>query len=55
MENEILVYVDLQGTPNLVGRLWMRSRKDREASLDESRMRTWAPLMSWKWSHRNPI
>jgi serine/threonine-protein kinase HipA len=30
MDREVLVYVDLQGTPLLVGRLWARLRKDRE-------------------------
>lgn len=35
MENEILAYVDLQGTPHLVGRLWMRTRKDRESATFE--------------------
>jgi serine/threonine-protein kinase HipA len=35
MENEILVYVDLQGAPHLVGRLWMRTRKDRESATFE--------------------
>jgi hypothetical protein len=29
MDKETLVYVDLQGTPHLVGRLWARTRKDR--------------------------
>ncbi len=32
MDNEILVYVYLQGTPHLVGRLWARTRKDRESA-----------------------
>lgn len=35
MESEVLVYVDLQGTPHLVGRLWMRTRKDRESATFE--------------------
>ena len=35
MEKEILVYVDLQGTPHLVGRLWARMRKDRESATFE--------------------
>jgi serine/threonine-protein kinase HipA len=35
MDNEILVYVDLQGTPHLVGRLWARTRKDRESATFE--------------------
>jgi len=35
MENEVLVYVDLQGAPLLVGRLWMRTRKDRESATFE--------------------
>lgn len=30
MDREILVYVDLQGKPHLVGRLWARVRKERE-------------------------
>jgi len=30
MDKETLVYVDLQGTPQLVGRLWARMRKERE-------------------------
>jgi len=30
MDREVLVYVDLEGTPHLVGRLWARVRKDRE-------------------------
>jgi serine/threonine-protein kinase HipA len=30
MDREVLVYVDLQGAPLLVGRLWARLRKDRE-------------------------
>ncbi len=30
MDREVLVSVDLQGTPHLVGRLWARLRKDRE-------------------------
>jgi serine/threonine-protein kinase HipA len=32
MEKEILVYVDLRGTPHLVGRLWARMRRDRESA-----------------------
>ena len=32
MENEVLVYADLQGASHLVGRLWMRTRKDRESA-----------------------
>jgi serine/threonine-protein kinase HipA len=32
MEKEVLVYVDLAGTPHLVGRLWARMRKDRESA-----------------------
>ncbi len=30
MDKETLVYVDLRGTPHLVGRLWARMRKERE-------------------------
>ena len=32
MEKEVLVYVDLGGTPHLVGRLWTHFRKDRESA-----------------------
>ncbi|MGH0028983.1 MAG: type II toxin-antitoxin system HipA family toxin [Myxococcota bacterium] len=32
MDSEVLVYADLSGIPLLVGRLWTRSRKDRESA-----------------------
>jgi serine/threonine-protein kinase HipA len=35
VEKEVLVYVDLEGTPHLVGRLWARMRKDRESATFE--------------------
>ena len=35
MDSEVLVYVDLQGKPTLVGRLWTRTRKDRESATFE--------------------
>ena len=35
MEKEVLVYVDLQGKPHLVGRLWARMRKERESATFE--------------------
>src|SRR5258708_7666686 len=35
MDKEILVYMDLQGAPHLVGRLWARMRKDRESATFE--------------------
>lgn len=35
MDKEALVYLDLQGTPLLVGRLWARMRKDRESATFE--------------------
>jgi serine/threonine-protein kinase HipA len=35
MDKETLVYVDLQGIPHLVGRLWARMRKDRESATFE--------------------
>jgi len=35
MNHEVLVYVDLRGTPHLVGRLWTRVRKDRESATFE--------------------
>src|SRR5580700_7428474 len=35
MDKEVPVYVDLQGTSHLVGRLWARMRKDRESATFE--------------------
>lgn len=35
MDKETLVYMDLQGAPQLVGRLWARLRKDRESATFE--------------------
>jgi serine/threonine-protein kinase HipA len=35
MEKEVLVYVDLEGAPHRVGRLWARMRKDRETATFE--------------------
>src|SRR5215831_4452782 len=35
MNHELFVYVDLRGTPHLVGRLWTRVRKDRESATFE--------------------
>jgi serine/threonine-protein kinase HipA len=35
MDREVLVYVDLGGVPQLVGRLWARVRKDRESATFE--------------------
>ena len=35
MDQEALVYVDLDGTPHLVGRLWVRVRKNRESATFE--------------------
>src|SRR5258706_7503691 len=35
MDKEAQVYVDLQGTPHFVGRLWTRMRKDRESAAFE--------------------
>lgn len=35
MEKEVIVYVDLQGKPQLAGRLWMRLRRDRESATFE--------------------
>jgi serine/threonine-protein kinase HipA len=35
MNQEVFVYVDLRGTPHLVGRLWTRVRKDRESATFE--------------------
>src|SRR6266404_8179112 len=40
MEQAILVYVDLDGTPHLVGRLWARTRTGRESATFEYD-RTW--------------
>jgi len=35
MEKQSFVYVDIEGTPRLVGRLWTRMRKDRESATFE--------------------
>ena len=35
MDKEVLVYVDLRGEPHLAGRLWARTRKDRESATFE--------------------
>src|SRR3984885_4643043 len=35
MDKEALVYVDLEGTTHLVGRLWTRMRRDRECATFE--------------------
>jgi serine/threonine-protein kinase HipA len=35
MDKDVLVYLDLQGTAHLVGRLWARMRKDRESATFE--------------------
>jgi serine/threonine-protein kinase HipA len=35
MDKEVLVYVDLESAPHLVGRLWARTRKDRESATFE--------------------
>jgi serine/threonine-protein kinase HipA len=35
MERQVLVYVDLEGVPQLVGRLWGRARKGRESATFE--------------------
>jgi serine/threonine-protein kinase HipA len=35
MDKQALIYVDVEGTPRLVGRLWARVRKDRESAIFE--------------------
>ena len=40
MDRETLVYVDLEGTPHLVGRLWARVRKNKESASFEYE-KTW--------------
>jgi serine/threonine-protein kinase HipA len=35
MDREALVYVDLDGVPHLVGRLWARARKNKESATFE--------------------
>lgn len=32
MDREVFVYIDLQGTPQLMGTLWARLRKGRESA-----------------------
>ena len=40
MDKDVLVYIDLLGTPTLVGRLWARARKGRESASFEYE-KTW--------------
>src|SRR5271168_3722752 len=35
MDREALVYVDLDGVPHLIGRLWARTRKNKESATFE--------------------
>jgi serine/threonine-protein kinase HipA len=35
MDRAVLVYVDLDGTPQLMGQLWARVRKDKESATFE--------------------
>lgn len=35
MERSVFVYVDMRGAPHLVGRLWGRTRKDKESASSE--------------------
>ena len=35
MDREVLVYVELKGVPHLVGRLWARTRKNKEGATFE--------------------
>ena len=35
MDKETFVYIDLQGTTHLVGRLWARARKNKESATFE--------------------
>ena len=35
MENDVFVYLESKGRQLLVGRLWMRTRKDRESATFE--------------------
>ena len=35
MDREALVYVDLDGAPHLMGRLWARTRKNKESAAFE--------------------
>jgi serine/threonine-protein kinase HipA len=35
MDRKALMYVDLDGRPHLVGRLWARARKDKESATFE--------------------
>ena len=47
METELLVYIDLEGESHLVGRLWTRSRKDRESASFEYDKRWLASSLSF--------
>jgi serine/threonine-protein kinase HipA len=35
IDRETLVYVDLDGVPHLMGRLWARTRKNKESAIFE--------------------
>jgi serine/threonine-protein kinase HipA len=35
MDKETFVYIDLNGAPHLVGRLWARARKNKESATFE--------------------
>ena len=41
MDQETLVYLDLDGAPHLVGRLWARVRKNKESASFEYDIRGW--------------
>jgi hypothetical protein len=57
MDKEALVYVDLDGVPHLMGRLWARTRKNKESATFEYD-KTWLenPARFWlrgRWSRNN--
>lgn len=48
MEKEILVYLDFLDTPHLAGRLWARTRKDRDSATFEYEKKWLAHPDRWK-------
>src|ERR1041385_5497964 len=54
MDREVLVHVELQGTPHLGGRLWARMRKDRESATFEYD-KSWLAHPGDQWSLRRGI
>jgi len=50
MDKEALVYVDLDGVPHLMGRLWARTRKNKESAPSNTTRHGWKILRDSLWS-----